>query len=348
MPQLLARAEKRTQSIPVVDISFPEIEKFDCLPPPRTTGSRAFVSIMEGCSRYCSFCVVPYTRGEEFSRPFEKVLDEIRILSEQGVCEVTLLGQNVNAYRGENAHGTLCDLPDLIYAIAEMPTIERIRFTTSHPIMFDQGLVDAYADIPKLAGHLHLPVQSGSDRVLAAMKRGYTAQEYKYKIRTLRAVRPDISISSDFIVGFPGERDEDFEATMDMVEAIGFDYSYSFIYSRRPGTPAASLSDNVPMEEKKKRLYRLQTKLTEQASHIAECMVGTTQRVLTEGVSAKNTNELQGRCENNHMVVFEHPKPQEALDNFVSIHIDSALAHCLRGRVVDNSAMIGTKLKASC
>lgn len=343
LPELLEDAKQRTSKIPVVDISFPEIEKFDCLPPPRTEGVRAFVSIMEGCSRYCSFCVVPYTRGEEFSRPFAQVMEEVHTLADNGVHEVTLLGQNVNAYRDVHKSEDGFYLADLLYAIAEIPQIGRIRFTTSHPIAFHDDLIDAYADIPKLASHLHLPVQSGSDRVLAAMKRGYTALEYKYKIRSLRKVRPDISISSDFIVGFPGESAQDFEATMRLVSDIGFDSSFSFLYSPRPGTPASSLSDNISQEEKKDRLYQLQSLLEQQTTDIASRMVGTTQQVLVEGRSPKDAQQVQGRCGNNRMVVFDNISTQEIPEGFVSVRIDSMATRCLRGQLINNSAMINTQ-----
>lgn len=289
---------------PLVDISFPEIEKFDRLPEPRAEGPRAFVTIMEGCSKYCSFCVVPYTRGEEISRPFDDVLAEIVALAEQGVREVTLLGQNVNDYRGPMYEGSTADLAELIRYVATIEGIERIRFTTSHPLAFSDRLIAAYAEIPKLANHLHLPVQSGSDRILAQMKRNYTALEFKSKIRKLRKVRPDISISSDFIIGFPGETDADFAATMNLIHDIGFDGSFSFIYSRRPGTPAAELPDDVTLETKKQRLSILQQRLTQQALAISQSMIGTKQCILVDGYSKKNPQELSGRTENNRVVNF--------------------------------------------
>ncbi|NLC61341.1 MAG: tRNA (N6-isopentenyl adenosine(37)-C2)-methylthiotransferase MiaB [Gammaproteobacteria bacterium] len=323
---------RREQDRPQVDISFPEIEKFDRLPEPRAEGPSAFVSIMEGCSKYCSFCVVPYTRGTEISRPFEDVLVEVMRLAAQGVREVNLLGQNVNAYRGP-MEGTdeLADLGLLIRTIAEIDGIDRIRFTTSHPLEFSDSLVEAYRDVPQLANYLHLPVQSGSDRVLSAMKRGYTALEFKQKIRRLRAVRPDISISSDFIVGFPGETDADFEKTMKLIEDVGFDQSFSFIYSRRPGTPAAELPDEVPEEVKHARLSRLQAHINEYAAGISRSMVGTVQRVLVTGPSKKDANELTGKTENMRSVNF--PAPPRLIGQFVDVVITEALTNSLRGRV---------------
>jgi tRNA-2-methylthio-N6-dimethylallyladenosine synthase len=290
---------------PSVDIRFPEIEKFDHLPEPKADGPTAFVSIMEGCSKYCSFCVVPYTRGTEISRPFDAVITEIAQLADQGVREVNLLGQNVNDYRGLMHDGNIADLALLIHYVAAIDGIKRIRFTTSHPSAFSQNLIDAYAEEPKLANHLHLPVQSGSDRILAAMKRNYTALEYKSKIRALRKVRPDISITSDFIVGFPGETDKDFEATMNLIADIGFDFSFSFIYSPRPGTPAASLPDDVPMDVKKARLDILQQRIDQHTAEISRRMVGTDQMILVTGVSKKNPNEMTGRTENNRVVNFK-------------------------------------------
>ena len=322
---------RRATGKPQVDISFPEIEKFDRLPEPRAEGPTAFVSIMEGCSKYCSFCVVPYTRGEEISRPFDDVVAEIAVLAEQGVREVTLLGQNVNAYRGPMHDGTIADLGLLIHAIAEIDGIGRIRFTTSHPLEFSDSLIDAYANVPKLANFLHLPVQSGSDRILAAMKRGYTALEFKQKIRKLRAIRPDISISSDFIVGFPGETDTDFDKTMKLIDDIGFDQSFSFIYSKRPGTPAATLADETPDAVKHERLARLQTKVTANAMRISEAMVGTVQRVLVEGVSKKRAHELTGRTENMRYVNFAGGA--RMIGNFVDVTITEAMSNSLRGRV---------------
>ena len=330
LPELIAarRAEKKPQ----VDISFPEIEKFDKLPEPRAEGPSAFVSIMEGCSKYCSFCVVPYTRGTEVSRPFEDVLVEVARLAAQGVREINLLGQNVNAYRGPYGDGEFADLGLLIRAIAEIDGVGRIRFTTSHPLEFSDSLVDAYRDVPKLANFLHLPVQAGSDRILSAMKRGYTALEFKSRIRKLRAVRPDISISSDFIVGFPGETDADFEKTMKLIEDIGFDQSFSFIYSRRPGTPAADLADDVSDAEKHARLSRLQAHITANAAKISEGMVGSVQSVLVEGPSRKDPNELTGKTENMRSVNF--PAPARLIGQFVDVQITHALSNSLRGRVV--------------
>ncbi|GIX36938.1 MAG: tRNA-2-methylthio-N(6)-dimethylallyladenosine synthase [Silanimonas sp.] len=323
---------RRESGRPQVDISFPEIEKFDRLPEPRAEGPTAFVSIMEGCSKYCSFCVVPYTRGEEVSRPFEDVLVEVAQLAEQGVREVTLLGQNVNAYRGATEDGGTADLADLIRAIAEFEGIGRIRFTTSHPLEFTDSLVEAYRDVPKLASFLHLPVQSGSDRILAAMKRNHTVLEFKAKIRRLREARPNICISSDFIVGFPGETDRDFEQTMKLIEEVGFDQSFSFIYSRRPGTPAASLPDDTPAEVKSARLSRLQAAITANARRISEAMVGTVQTVLVEGPSKKNPEEVTGRTENMRFVNF--PAPPRVIGQFVQVEITEALSNSLRGRIL--------------
>ena len=334
LPELIAA--KRETGRPQVDISFPEIEKFDRLPEPRAEGPSAFVSIMEGCSKYCSFCVVPYTRGEEVSRPFDDVLVECAQLAAQGVREINLLGQNVNAYRGPmrdeaGADAGVADLGLLIRTIAQIDGIDRIRFTTSHPLEFSDSLVEAYRDVPELANYLHLPVQSGSDRVLSAMKRGYTALEFKQKVRKLRAVRPDISISSDFIVGFPGESEADFEKTMKLIEDVGFDQSFSFIYSRRPGTPAADLEDSVSSEEKHARLSRLQATISDNARRISESMVGSTQRVLVEGPSKKNPNELTGKTENMRSVNF--PAPPRLVGQFVDVVITEAMSNSLRGRV---------------
>lgn len=329
LPELIR--ERRETGRPQVDISFPEIEKFDRLPEPRAEGPSAFVSIMEGCSKYCSFCVVPYTRGTEVSRPFEDVLVEVAQLAAQGVREVNLLGQNVNAYRGPYGEGEVADLGLLIRAIAEIDGIGRIRFTTSHPLEFSDSLVEAYRDVPKLANYLHLPVQSGSDRVLAAMKRGYTALEFKQKIRKLRAVRPDISISSDFIVGFPGESEADFDKTMKLIEDVGFDQSFSFIYSRRPGTPAADLADDVSSEAKHARLDRLQKHVNAHALGISQAMVGSVQRVLVEGPSKKNPDELTGKTENMRSVNF--PAPKRLVGQFVDVVITEAMSNSLRGRV---------------
>ncbi|GIX22333.1 MAG: tRNA-2-methylthio-N(6)-dimethylallyladenosine synthase [Gammaproteobacteria bacterium] len=328
LPDMIAEVERRRR--PVVDVSFPEIEKFDRLPPPRKDGPTAYVSIMEGCSKYCTFCVVPYTRGEEISRPLEDVLAEIIALARQGVREVTLLGQNVNAYRGTTADGDVCDFALLLHHVAAVDGIERIRYTTSHPVEFSDALIEAYAELPQLADHVHLPVQSGSDRVLAAMKRGYTVLEYKSIVRRLRAVRPQISLSSDFIVGFPGETEADFEATLALVRSVGFDHSYSFVYSPRPGTPAAALPDEVPPEEKKRRLAELQALLEAQAAEIARAMVGTVQRVLVEGPSRKDPQVLAGRCSNNRVVNFQGPA--ELIGRFADVQISEALPNSLRGR----------------
>ncbi|MCR6685360.1 tRNA (N6-isopentenyl adenosine(37)-C2)-methylthiotransferase MiaB [Pseudoxanthomonas sp.] len=332
LPELI-RA-RREQNRPQVDISFPEIEKFDRLPEPRAEGPSAFVSIMEGCSKYCSFCVVPYTRGTEVSRPFEDVLVEVAQLAAQGVREINLLGQNVNAYRGpmgEPGSGEVADLGLLIRTIAQIEGVGRIRFTTSHPLEFSDSLVEAYRDVPQLADYLHLPVQAGSDRVLSAMKRGYTALEFKQKIRKLRAVRPGISISSDFIVGFPGESDADFDKTMKLIEDVGFDQSFSFIYSRRPGTPAADLEDDTPEAVKHARLERLQATINANAAKISQAMVGSVQSVLVEGPSKKNPNELTGKTENMRSVNFPgHPR---LVGRFVDVLITEALTNSLRGRV---------------
>ncbi|KAF1720748.1 tRNA (N6-isopentenyl adenosine(37)-C2)-methylthiotransferase MiaB [Pseudoxanthomonas wuyuanensis] len=329
LPELIR--ERRASGQPQVDISFPEIEKFDRLPEPRAEGPSAFVSIMEGCSKYCSFCVVPYTRGEEVSRPFEDVLVEVAQLAAQGVREVNLLGQNVNAYRGPYGDGEVADLGLLIRAIAEIDGIGRIRFTTSHPLEFSDSLIEAYRDVPQLANYLHLPVQAGSDRILSAMKRGYTALEFKSKIRKLRAVRPDISISSDFIVGFPGETDADFDKTMKLIEDVGFDQSFSFIYSRRPGTPAADLEDDTPDAVKHARLERLQAHINAHSAKISAAMVGSVQSVLVERPSKKNPNELTGKTENMRSVNFPgHPR---MIGQFVDVVITEALTNSLRGRV---------------
>jgi len=317
---------------PQVDVSFPEIEKFDRLAEPRAVGAAAFVSIMEGCSKYCTFCVVPYTRGEEMSRPFAQVVAEIESLVAQGVREITLLGQNVNAYRGPMPGGTACDLATLIRHIARIEGLERIRFTTSHPVEFTDALVEAYADVPKLANCLHLPVQSGSDRILALMKRGYTCLEYKQKVRRLRSVRPDISLSSDFIVGFPGETDADFGQTMELIAELGFDQSFSFIYSRRPGTPAAALPDEVPHETKQERLARLQGRVNWQARRISEGMIGSVQRVLVERPARRNPRQLAGRTENMRWVNFDGPTA--LLDRFAQVRITEAMPNSLRGRLV--------------
>src|SRR5262245_7122151 len=334
LPDMIGELKRTGRA--VVDVSFPEIEKFDNLPPARAEGSSAFVSIMEGCSKYCTFCVVPYTRGDEVSRGFDSVMDEVRTLAAQGVGEITLLGQNVNAYAGEMADGSVVDLATLIHYVAEVPGVERIRFTTSHPVEFSDSLVEAFASVPKLANHLHLAVQSGSDRILSAMKRGYTALEFKEKLRRLRAVRPSISVSTDIIVGFPGETERDFEATLKLVRDANFDQSFSFIYSQRPGTPAASLPDDVAHEVKQQRLMRLQAQLNEQARAISETMVGSTQRVLVERHSKKDANELAGRTENNRWVNF--PGPKELIGKFVDVDIVSALPQSLRGRLSSDAA----------
>ncbi len=329
LPQMIEA--RRATNKPQVDISFPEIEKFDHLPEPRKEGPTAFVSIMEGCSKYCSYCVVPYTRGEEISRPFDDVIAEIASLADQGVREINLLGQNVNAYRGAMHDGSVADLAVLIHAIASIDAIGRIRFTTSHPLEFSDSLIEAYANVPKLANYLHLPVQAGSDRILAAMKRGYTALEFKQKIRKLRKVRPDISISSDFIVGFPGESDVDFEQTMKLIDDIGFDQSFSFIFSKRPGTPAATLPDDTGDDVKHARLSRLQNTINENARRINEAMVGTVQSVLVEKPSRKNANEMTGRTENMRYVNF--PGDARMVGQFVDVEITQAMTNSLRGRV---------------
>lgn len=330
LPEMIKQV--RTEHSPVIDISFPEIEKFDHLPEPRAEGPTAFVSIMEGCNKYCTFCVVPYTRGEEISRPFDDIISEIVQLAAQGVREVNLLGQNVNAYRGHMHDGSIADLALLITYVAAIDGINRIRYTTSHPNEFSDSLIQVYAEVPELVNHLHLPVQSGSDRILSAMKRNHMALEYKSKIRRLRAIRPTISLSSDFIIGFPGETEQDFADTMKLINDIGFDHSFSFIYSARPGTPAASLPDNVPMDVKKARLQQLQSRLLEQAHAISANMVGTIQRVLVERPSKKDPKQLAGRTENNRVVNFDaHPR---LIGKFVDIQITQALPNSLRGTVV--------------
>jgi tRNA-2-methylthio-N6-dimethylallyladenosine synthase len=338
LPEMLAQLQRNGRS--VVDVSFPEIEKFDRLPEPRAEGATAFVSIMEGCSKYCTFCVVPYTRGEEVSRPLEQVMAEVRALARQDVTEITLLGQNVNAYRGPMAAGGHADLAALIYFVAAEPGIERIRFTTSHPVEFRDSLVEAYRDVPKLANSLHLPVQSGSDRVLALMKRGHTVLEYRQKIRRLREVRPDISLSTDLIVGFPGETERDFQATLDLVREIGFDQSFSFIYSPRPGTPAAALPDDVSHEEKQARLERLQAQLNEQAREISRRMVGTVQRVLVERPAKRDARQLAGRTENNRWVNFDGPA--SLINQFASVTVTEAMPNSLRGRLVTGGDVAGS------
>ena len=330
LPQLIEARRRSGQ--PQIDISFPEIEKFDAMPPAKVEGCTAFVSIMEGCSKYCSFCVVPYTRGEEVSRPFDDVLTEIAGLAEQGVKEITLLGQNVNAYRGAMGDGEIADFALLLEYLAEMPGIERLRYTTSHPREFSQRLIDSYKRVPQLVDHVHLPVQSGSDRVLSGMKRGYTSLEYKSIIRRLRAARPGVSIASDFIVGFPGETDRDFEQTMDLVQEVGFDDSYSFMYSPRPGTPAAGFADQVPLEIKQSRLARLQATINASAKTISDGMVGKVERILVDGPSRKNPGEIAGRTSNNRVVNFSGSR--RLVGELVDVRITAALAHTLRGEVL--------------
>ena len=334
LPQLIR--ERRASGRPQVDVSFPEIEKFDALPPARVEGATAFVSVMEGCSKFCSFCIVPYTRGEEISRPLDDVLAEIAGLAAQGVQEVTLLGQNVNAYRGLMADEETADFAFLLDCVHELPGIGRIRYTTSHPREMTPRLIEAYARLPKLVSHLHLPVQSGSDRVLAAMKRGYTALEYKSIVRRLRAARPDISLSTDFIVGFPGETEADFEATMKLIDEVGFDASFSFLYSPRPGTPATELADDTPQDVKARRLKRLQKRIEEQAQAISAAMVGTVQRILVEGAAKKDAAELAGRTDNNRIVNFAGAAraAERLVGRFVDITITAALPHSLRGEIV--------------
>ncbi|MDX5373574.1 MAG: tRNA (N6-isopentenyl adenosine(37)-C2)-methylthiotransferase MiaB [Pseudomonadaceae bacterium] len=332
LPEMIdaARTTRKAQ----VDISFPEIEKFDRLPEPRVDGPSAFVSVMEGCSKYCTFCVVPYTRGEEVSRPLGDVLLEVSQLAEKGVKEVTLLGQNVNGYRGESPDGGIADFAELLHLVAAIDGIERIRYTTSHPLEFSDAIIQAHAEIPQLVKFLHLPVQSGSDRVLAAMKRNHTALEYKSRIRKLRAAVPDICISSDFIVGFPGETEKDFEQTMKLIEDVGFDFSFSFIYSSRPGTPAADLADDTPEEVKKQRLQILQARINQQGFEINRRMVGSRQRILVSDYSKKDPGMLQGRTENNRIVNFRSSNPA-LIGQFVDVHIDDALPHSLRGTLID-------------
>jgi len=336
-PQTLHRLPSMLDSIrstgkPSIDISFPEVEKFDNLPEPGAQGGSAFVSVMEGCSKYCTFCVVPYTRGEEISRPFDDVIAECAMLAEKGVREINLLGQNVNAYRGPMHDGTTADLALLIHYVSVIEGMERIRFTTSHPVEFTQSLIDAFGEVPQLANYLHLPVQSGSDRILALMKRGHTVLEYKQKIRRLREKRPDISLSSDFIVGFPGETDRDFEETLKLIRELNFDQSFSFIFSARPGTPAASLPDDLPLETKKKRLMQLQELINGQAAEISRGMVGAQQRILVEGFSKKNQQQLAGRTENNRVVNFDGQA--RLVGQFVDVVITEALNNSLRGRLV--------------
>ena len=338
LPDMIKKA--RLSKAPVIDISFPEIEKFDHLPKPEADGPSAFVSIMEGCSKYCTFCVVPYTRGEEVSRPFDDVIAEVAELASQNVREVNLLGQNVNAYRGKMHDDSIADLALLINYIAAIEGIERIRYTTSHPVEFSDSLIQAYAEVPELVNHLHLPVQSGSDRILAAMKRGHMSLEYKSKIRKLRKVRPDISMSSDFIVGFPGETDQDFEDTMQLIEDISFDYSFSFIYSARPGTPASNMADEVAPEVSKQRLSRLQKRITEMASEISRKMVGTTQRLLVFGLSKRDSSEVAGRTENNRIVNFSGD--ESLIGKFVDVKITEAYANSLRAELISAESEIGS------
>ncbi|XKH61112.1 tRNA (N6-isopentenyl adenosine(37)-C2)-methylthiotransferase MiaB [Halomonas sediminis] len=337
-PQTLHRVPsmldaRRNNQIAAVDVTFPEIEKFDHLPKPSSDGATAFVSVMEGCSKYCTFCVVPYTRGEEVSRPFEAVMDEVIHLADQGVREINLLGQNVNAYCGENLVGDEIDLAELIACVAAVDGIDRVRFTTSHPVEFTDSLIDAYGEIPELVGHLHLPVQSGSDRILSAMKRGHTTEEYVDKMERIREQRPDISFSSDFIIGFPGETEEDFEATMDLIHRIGFDHSFSFVYSARPGTPAAALPDDTPESIKKQRLAILQDRIIQQSMQISRRMVGSTQRVLVSGFSPRDPGQLSGRTENNRVVNFRAANPTEMIGYFVDVQITEALPNSLRGEL---------------
>ncbi|MCV6604692.1 MAG: tRNA (N6-isopentenyl adenosine(37)-C2)-methylthiotransferase MiaB [Porticoccaceae bacterium] len=332
LPEMMTESEQSDGTV-VVDISFPEIEKFDNLPQPEADGATAFVSIMEGCSKYCTFCVVPYTRGEEVSRPLADVLAEVAHLAEQGVREINLLGQNVNAYRGETPEGDICDLAELIGYVAEVDGIDRIRYTTSHPVEFSDSLIAAYAEVPELVSHLHLPVQSGSDRILMAMKRGHTALEYKSKIRKLRQIRPDISISSDFIIGFPGESEKDFADTMKLIEEIGFDTSFSFIYSARPGTPASDLPDNTPDDVKKQRLQILQSRITQNAMEISRRMVGNTERVLVTGISRKDPGQLQSRTENNRVVNFRCDD-HSLIGQFADVLVEEALPNSLRGSLI--------------
>ncbi|MYL25481.1 MULTISPECIES: tRNA (N6-isopentenyl adenosine(37)-C2)-methylthiotransferase MiaB [Halomonadaceae] len=335
LPEMITKADSEG-GVGVVDVSFPEIEKFDQLPGPGVDGPSAFVSIMEGCSKYCSFCVVPYTRGEELSRPVEDILEEVRDLASQGVREVNLLGQNVNAYDGETLDGDTMDLAELITWVADIEGIDRIRFTTSHPVEFSDALINVYEQVPELVSHLHLPVQAGSDRILALMKRGHTALEYKSKIRKLRRIRPNLSLSSDFIIGFPGETEKDFEDTMKLINDVGFDVSFSFVYSARPGTPAADLPDDTPEEVKKERLAILQDRINQQAMDISRKMVGNTERILVTGVSKKDPGEYQGRTENNRVVNFRTDVPG-VVGSFVDVEITEALPNSLRGVMIDDN-----------
>ena len=331
LPQMLEQS--RISGKAIVDVSFPEIEKFDHLPEPKSDGVKAFVSIMEGCSKYCTFCVVPYTRGEEISRPLDDVIAEVASLAGQGVREVNLLGQNVNAYRGLMDDGECADLALLLHYVAAVDGIDRIRYTTSHPVEFSDNLIETYAMIPELVSHLHLPIQSGSDRILMMMKRGHTAMEYKHKIRKLREIRPDISLSSDFIIGFPGETEADFEATMKLIDDVGFDASFSFIYSQRPGTPAAFIEDDVTQETKKGRLKALQEKLLQQANLISQNMVGTTQKILVEGPSRKSEQQMSGRTENNRVVNFNGS--DALVGQFIDVDITQALNNSLQGVITE-------------
>jgi tRNA-2-methylthio-N6-dimethylallyladenosine synthase len=349
-PQTLHRLPEMINQLqhsnnPIVDVSFPEIEKFDRLPEPKAEGASAFVSIMEGCSKYCTFCVVPYTRGEEVSRPLDDVLYEIAQLAEQGVREVNLLGQNVNAYRGESHDGSICRFADLVRLVATVDGIDRIRYTTSHPVEFTDDIIDAYKDVPELVNHLHLPVQSGCDRILTQMKRGHTAIEYKSQIRRLKKARPDLSMSSDFIIGFPGETDEDFLDTMNLIKAVDFDLSFSFIYSARPGTPAADLPDDISDTVKKQRLKILQDQITHQALRIARQMLNTEQRVLVEGPSRKNPMELRGKTENNRTVNFV--APHSVIGQFVDVKITDVYANSLRGDLIRQEKDMGLRIAHS-
>jgi len=346
-PQTLHRLPNMLNDVlserqPSIDISFPEIEKFDHLPKPEAEGPSAYVSIMEGCSKYCTFCVVPYTRGEEVSRPFDDIITEVAQLAAQGVREVNLLGQNVNAYRGPMHDGGIADLALLITYVAAVEGIDRIRYTTSHPMEMSESLIQVYAEVPELVSHLHLPVQSGSDRILAQMKRKHTALEYKAIIRKLREVRPDLSLSSDFIIGFPGETDADFEATMNLIAEVGFDTSYSFVYSPRPGTPASSLADDVPMAVKKQRLAILQARISQHAMEISRNMVGTTQKVLITGTSRKDKNELAGRTENNRVLNFKGDS--RLIGDFVNVTITEVFPNSLRGELLDSCAAANSVL----
>ncbi len=343
LPEMLNQLQRSAS--PIVDVSFPEIEKFDRLPEPVADGPSAFVSIMEGCSKYCTFCVVPYTRGEEVSRPLDDVLYEIAQLAEQGVREVNLLGQNVNAYRGEMHDTSICRFADLVRLVATIDGIDRIRYTTSHPVEFTDDIIDAYADVPELVDHLHLPVQSGCDRILTQMKRGHTAIEYKSQIRKLKKVRPELCMSSDFIIGFPGESDEDFMDTMKLIEAVNFDLSFSFIYSARPGTPAADLPDDISDETKKQRLKLLQDKITQQALRIARQMLNTEQRILVEGPSKKNPMELRGKTENNRTVNFV--APHSVIGQFVDVKITDVYANSLRGELIRQESDMGLRIAHS-